>query len=713
MIRLLTTLFTLSLFIGCQQAPAEEATTTSSEAPRAKKVAHTFTEFDQTREDPYFWLSNPKDPEVIEILEAENAFVESSLEHTKGLQDEIYNELISRIEKKFESLPTKNNGYWYYTRYEEDGEYPFYCRKKENLEAEEEIILDVNQMAEGYEVYRLGQYFVSPDNQLVAYLVDTSGDRRNTLFFKDLRTGELLPDQVNNVSYGGAWAADNKTFFYTLTDNTVRTNRVVRHILGSLNTEDVEIYNEPDSTFSAYVYRSDDDRYILVGSGSTTTSEAWFLPADQPTKELTVVQPRKEGLEYSVDSYTGNEFHIRHNHQAKNFMISTASVSNPGMSNWKPLIPHREDVYVSYFTVLEKYLVVQERSRALDKVHVINRESGEEHYLDFGEEVYTASMYTPTDEFDAEVIRYNYQSPTTPRATFSYNLTTREKEMLKQVQVGGGFNSDLYETRRVWVKARDGVEVPLSLVYHKEKYQQDGTNPCLLYSYGSYGSSSMPYFRSNVVSLLDRGFVFAIAHIRGGQEMGRQWYEDGKLLNKKNTFNDFVDCAQYMVDEKYTYTEGLFAMGGSAGGMLMGAIVNMRPDLFKGIIAYVPWMDVITDMFNTELPLTTLEYDEWGDPNEKEYYDYMLSWSPYDNMKEADYPAIFATGGVNDTQVPYYSPAKWVQKARDLNTGDEPILFKVDMGAGHGGVSGRFKSQEKTAQIYSFILDQVGEPVAE
>lgn len=703
--RLVLLLCLITLF-ACRQESTNEAP--SVDPPVAKKVTHTFEEHGNTREDPYYWLSDKEDPEVVKFLESENNYTEKSLDHTKGLQDELYEELVSRIEQKYESLPTKENGYWYYTRYEEGNEYPFYCRRKGTMEAEEEIILNVNEMAKPHKVYRLFQYFISPDNQKVAFLVDTSGDRRNTLFIKDLATGDLLPDQISNCSYGGGWSSNNQYFFYTQNDKTVRSYRVMRHKLNEAVAQDDEIYIEPDSTYSVGVSVSWDDRFLMVGSYSTTTSEVWFLPTDQPTSDLKVIQPRQEDLEYSVSSFPGDVFYIYNNHNAKNFKISTAPVSNPGMSNWTDLVPHQDNKLITDFTVRDKYMVVQERYNALDRIRVIDRSSKADFYIDFGEEVYSANMYDPSDEFTSDSIRYNYTSLTTPQSVIGYSLSSKGKSLLKQQKVGGGYDATLYETKRLWAPAGDGTKVPMSIVYRKDKYAQNGEHPCLLYSYGSYGSSTMPRFRSDVVSLLDRGFVYAIAHIRGGQEMGRQWYEDGKLLKKKNTFTDFVDCADFLVNEKYTNEEGLFAMGGSAGGMLMGAITNMRPELFKGIIAYVPWMDVITDMMNPDLPLTTLEYDEWGDPNDQTYYDYMLSWSPYDNVKDADYPAILATGGLNDTQVPYFSPAKWVQKVREHNTGSDPVLLKINMGAGHAGESGRFQRQKETALVYAFMIDQVG-----
>lgn len=710
--RLVLLLLAVSLY-ACKQDNAGDAESPATNYPQAKKVTHTFEEHGTTREDPYFWLSDKEDAEVVEFLEAENKYTEQNLEHTKALQEDLYDELVARIEQKYESLPTKENGYWYYTRYEEGNEYPFYCRKKETMEADEEIILNVNEMAEGHQIYRLFRYFISPDNQKIAFLVDTSGDRRNTLYFKDLTTGDLLPDQVSNCSYSGGWSSDNQYFFYTLNDKTVRSYRVMRHKMSTAADQDQEIFIEPDSTFSAYVSVSWDDRFLMVNSSSTTSNEAWFLPTSAPTSALKVIQPRQKNLEYSVASYPGDVFYIYNNQDAQNFKISTAPISDPSIANWTDLVPHQAGNLINGFTVREKFIVVQERSNALDRIRVIDRKSGDDYYIDFGEDVYAANMYDPSDEFNSDSIRYNYTSMTTPQSVIGYSLSNKDKKLLKQQKVGGNYDATLYETKRLWAPAADGTKIPMSIVYRKDKYSQDGEHPCLLYSYGSYGSSSMPYFRSSVVSLLDRGFVYAIAHIRGGQEMGRQWYEDGKLFNKKNTFTDFVDCADYLVKEKYTHTEGLFAMGGSAGGMLMGAVANMRPDLFKGIIAYVPWMDVITDMFNPDLPLTTLEYEEWGDPHDKNYYDYMLSWSPYDNVKDADYPAILATGGLNDTQVPYYSPAKWIQKIREHNTGKEPILLKINMGAGHAGESGRFQSQKETAMVYAFMIDQVGLEMAD
>jgi oligopeptidase B len=700
-------------FLACRQETDTVRNASTADYPTAQKAVHTFEEHGTTRTDPYFWLNDKTDPEVIALLEAENAFTEKSLEHTEELQKELYEELVARIPQQDQSLPIKKNGYWYYTRYDAGNEYPYYCRRKGSMEAAEEIILNVNEMAEGYQIYRLFDYFVSPDNQQLAFLVDTSGDRRNSLFFKDLSTGELLPDQVSNCSDSGAWSADGKYFFYSLNDETVRSYRVMRHRMSDQPDRDQEIYAEPDSTYSVGINTSWDKRFILISSNSTTTTETWFIPADQPLAQPKVVVARQAGLEYYVESFPGNEFYILNNHQAKNFKISTAPINDPGLAAWKDLVPHQPGTLINDFTVREKFLVVEERTNALDRIRVIRRNSGEEYYIDFGEEVYTASMTDPSDEFDSDSIRYEYTSLTTPESTIGYSLSSKHKELLKQERVGGGYDATLYETKRLWAPASDGTKVPMSIVYRKDNFQQDGSNPCLLYAYGSYGAGSMPYFRPDVISLLDRGFVFALAHIRGGQEMGREWYEDGKLLNKKNTFTDFVDGAQYLVDEKYTNAEGLFAMGRSAGGMLMGAVVNMRPDLFKGIIAGVPWMDVITDMMNPDLPLTTLEYDEWGDPNKKEYYDYMLSWSPYDNVQAADFPAILATGGLNDTQVPYFSPAKWVQKIRENNTGSEPILLQVNMGAGHGGESGRFARQKETAMIYAFMIDQVGMKVVD
>ena len=676
--------------------------------PVAKKLAKEFHEHGNTRTDDYFWMNDPKDSNVINHLKDENAYTESYMKHTEALQKKIYDEIVARIDQKSSSVPTRQNGYWYYTRYDEGKQYPYYCRKKNDLSAAEEIFLDVPAMAKGHQIFLVRGWSAAKNSNLLAYAIDTTGGRRSTLYIKDLRSGKLLPENVSNTSGSYAWSDDSKEIYYTLNDHTVRSYKVMKHVIGTDPSSDKLIYTENDSTYSVYVYPSRDNHYIFIASGSTNSDEVRYIDATKPNAGPVVIQPRTEKLEYSVSYNEGDVFHIRTNRNAENFKFVSAPISNPGVDNWKDVIPHNEKAYLESVEVLKNYFVVQSKVNGLTEIKVINRNDNSSYNVDFGEEAYVANLYLPTDDYALDSVRYQYSSLTTPQSDYSYNLLTKQKQLIKQQKVAGGFDATKYETKRVWAKATDGTMVPVSLVNRKENFKKDGTNPLLLYAYGSYGANSDPYFNSRIISLLDRDFVYAIAHIRGGQELGRQWFENGRLLHKKNTFSDFVDCGQFLIDEKYCAKDKLFAIGGSAGGMLMGAAINLRPDLFRGVIAAVPWMDVITDMFNTDLPLTTLEYDQWGDPNKKEYYEYMLTWSPYDNVKKANYPAIFATGGLNDTQVPYFSPAKWVAKVRENNTGSKPVLFKCNMGAGHGGESGRFEAQKLVAMEYAFILDQIG-----
>ncbi len=672
--------------------------------PVAKKNPKVFNEQGNQRSDDYFWLSNSSDSTVINHLNAENAYTESMLKHTEKTQKAIYDELVARIDQQYASLPVKENGYWYYIRYEEGKQYPLHCRKKDNLNAPEEILLNVNELASGKQIFLVREKAVSRDNNWIAYAADTSGDRRSTIHIKNINTGQYAADKLSNTS-DLAWANDNKTIYYTLNDHTVRSYKVMKHVMGTDPGSDKELYTEKDSTYGVELSVSKDNRYIFITSSSTTTTEARWLDANNPDSDPVLIQPRTKDVLYFPSYFEGNLFHIITNKDAKNFKLVTVPVATPGIANWKDLLPHKDSSLLEDVEVLQHYIVAQYKTRGLSEIEVVNRKDNSTYKVDFGEEAYVADMNMATDAYNSDSIRYNYQSLTTPPTDYGYNLVSKQKQLLKQQKVGGGFDASKYETKRLWAKVTDGTMVPVSIVYKKNTFQKDGSSPLLLYAYGSYGISTDPYFNSSVISLLDRDFVYAIAHVRGGQEMGRYWYEDGKLLKKKNTFTDFIDCAQFLSSEKYTSPDRLFANGGSAGGMLLAAVTNMRPDLFRGVLAEVPWTDVITDMFNTDLPLTTLEYDEWGDPNKKEYYDYMLSWSPYDNIKKTAYPAIFATGGLNDTQVPYFSPAKWVQKLREYNTGTNPVLFKCNMGAGHGGESGRFERQKLTSLKYAFMLD--------
>ena len=687
------------IFSGCQKAQ-------KAEPPVAEIIPKELTIHDHTRIDNYFWLNQRENPKVIEYLEAENAYKDAVLKHTKSLQERLYDEILGRIKKTDMSVPYKESGYYYYTRYEEESEYPIYCRKKGDMEAEEEILLNVNEMAKGYDYYSVSGPTVSPSNKLIAFGVDTVSRRKYTIYFKDLTTGELLPDQITITSGRAIWANDNKTVFYALKDEvTLRSYKIMKHVLGTDVSKDKLVYEEKDDTFGTYVYKTRSKKFIIIASSHTLSDEYRFLDADTPDGQFKILQPRERGLEYRIDHYK-DKFFIRTNYKAENFKLMATSIQKTTKENWKDVIPHRKDVLFQDFEVFEDFLAVNERIKGLPNIRIIRWEDKSEHFLDFGEETYSARIsFNP--EFDTDLIRYSYSSMTTPGSVFDYNMNTKEKKLLKQQEVLGDFDSANYHTERHFATARDGTKVPISLVY-KKGLEKNGDNPCLLYGYGSYGSTMSAGFSSVRLSLLDRGFVYAMAHIRGGMEMGRYWYEEGKLLNKKNTFTDFIDCGEYLIAEKFTNADKLFAMGGSAGGLLMGAVVNMRPDLFKGIIAGVPWVDVITTMLDDSIPLTTSEYDEWGNPNNEEYYWYMLSYSPYDNVEAKDYPAMLVTTGLQDSQVQYFEPAKWVAKLRALKTDDNPLILHTNMGAGHGGVSGRFRRYRETAMEYAFMLDLVG-----
>jgi oligopeptidase B len=688
---------------GCK----DKNNTNSFQPPKARKETKVFNEQGKQRNDDYYWLNKPQDSIVIAHLKAENAYVEKMMKHTEGLQKKLYDEMVERIEQRYESLPSKQNGYWYYARYDEKSQYPLYCRKNEVTTAPEQIILDVNKLAEGHQIYIVRGRSISRDNNWMAFAEDTTGNRRCNTYFKNLRTGALSKEIISNTSGSYAWSNDNKTFYYIVNDKTVRPYKLMKHILGTDPVSDEEIYMEKDSTYSLNLSASRDNRYIFIYSSSTTTTEARYLDARNALAPAVLIQPRQRDLLYYPNYVEGNNFVIYNNHKAKNFKLSQAPIANAGIANWTDIIPHQDSALLENVEILQQYIVAQHKVKGLNQITVTNRKDNSSYLVPFSEDTYVANMDLPTDDFTSDSIRYSYTSLTTPSTDFGFNLSTKQKVALKQQKVGGGFKQSDYETKRIWATALDGTQVPISIVYKKENFKKDGANPLLLYAYGSYGASSDPWFNSSVISLLDRGFVFAIAHVRGGQEMGRYWYEDGKLLKKKNTFTDFIDCAKFLVKEKYTASDKLFANGGSAGGMVMGAVINLEPELFRGVIAEVPWMDVVTDMFDPNLPLVTLEYDEWGDPREKDFYEYMMSWSPYDNVKKANFPAILATGGLNDTQVPYFSPAKWVQKVRENNTGNNPVLFKCNMGAGHGGESGRFERQKLTSLKYAFMLDLI------
>ncbi len=682
-------------------------TSTSMEAPVAAKKPQELTKHGHTRIDNYYWLRERENPEVIAYLEAENAYRESVMKGTEQFQQELFDEIVGRIKQDDESVPYKENGYFYYTRYEEGKEYPIFCRKKESLEAAEEVLADVNEMAEGYGYYQVGGLSVSPDNRYMAIGIDTLSRRKYTIYIKDLQTGEMLEDQIPLTTGGSSWASDSRTLFYTQKDDeTLRSKAVFRHVRGEDASGDVLVYEETDETFSTVVYKTKSKKYLVIGSFSTLTTEFRVLSADNPEGAFKVIQPRERGLEYNI-SHFGDHFYIITNLEAINFRLMKTPVDRTGKENWEEVIAHREDIFLEGLEIFKDYLVLEERKEGLIGLRVIPWDGSTEHYLDMGEEVYSASV-SVNPEFDSQLLRYRYSSLTTPNSVYDYHMETREKTLLKQDEVlGGGFNPANYEAKRIYASADDGKKIPMSIVYRKDM-ERDGSNPTLLYGYGSYGHTMDPGFRSYRLSLLDRGFIFAIAHVRGSQVYGRPWYEDGKLLKKINTFTDFNDCAEYLIKENYTSPAHLYAMGGSAGGLLMGAVINMQPELYHGVIAAVPFVDVVTTMLDEDIPLTTGEYDEWGNPNEKAYYEYMLSYSPYDQVEAKAYPNMLVTTGLHDSQVQYWEPAKWVAKLREMKTDNNQLLMYCNMETGHGGASGRFEQFRETAMEYAFLFSLEG-----
>jgi len=676
----------------------------SMDAPIAKKIPFEIETHGDVRVDDYYWLNDRENPEVIAYLEAENAYTQDALVHTKSLQKKLYGEMTGRLVENEQSAPYLNNGYYYYSRYEEKKEYPIYCRM-ESLDGEEQILFNVNELAEGHDYYQLGGLSVSPDRNIAGFGVDTVSRRQYDLRFKNLTTGELYPEVISNTTGSCTWANDNKTVFYTLKDPvTLRSYKIMRHELGTNPANDVAIFEETDPTFSVGVGKTRSGAYLTIVSYATVSTEVRILKADEPLGAFKVFEPRKRDHEYSVD-HRGNEFYILTNLDgAQNFKVMKCGLEKTGAANWKTHVAENKDVLIEGISAFENFVVLSERSEGLTKLRIID--SKVDHSIAFPESSYVAYLgYTP--EYNSPSIRLRYTSMTTPNTDFDYNIANQAFDTIKVQEIPGGYNSSDYVSERLMAPASDGTLIPISLVY-KKGFEKDGTQPLLLYAYGSYGYSMDPYFSTDRLSLLDRGFAYAIAHIRGGQEMGRQWYEDGKLLKKKNTFTDFIDCGKFLIDQQYTSKEGLFAYGGSAGGLLMGAIINMAPQMWKGVVAAVPFVDVVTTMLDESIPLTTGEFDEWGNPKDKVYYDYMLSYSPYDNVSAQDYPALLVTTGLHDSQVQYWEPAKWVAKLRTLKTDNNPLLLHTDMSAGHGGASGRYKRYEDQALVYGFIIDLAG-----
>lgn len=674
-------------------------------APKAKIVSKTLKKHKESRIDNYFWLNDRENPEVIDYLNKENAYYESMTSHTQKLKDSLFEEMKGRIKEDDSSVPYFYNGYFYITRFETGQDYPIFARKKGSLSAEEEILFNCNEMAKGHAYFKLGGLSISPDNKFASFGVDIVGRRIYTIQVKNLETGEILADRIENVTGASVWANDNNTIFYVRQDQvTLRADKVFRHKLNTDSENDVLVYDEVDDTFNVSISKEKSRKYIVIGSGSTLTTEYRILNSNNPDGEFTVFQPRVRGLEYSISHYEDSFYVLTNKDKATNFKLMKTPENKTGKKNWVDLIPHREDVLLEDIEIFKNYLVVEERSNGLNHIRIMPWNDEPDYYLPFGSETYNA--YTTTNvDFDTDILRYSYQSLATPSSVIDFNMKTKAKEILKEQEVlGGKFDKNNYIEERVWATARDGVKVPISMVYRKG-LEKNGKNPLLLYAYGSYGITMDTYFSSTRLSLLDRGFVYAIAHIRGGEDLGRQWYEDGKLLKKKNTFTDFIDCSKFVIDQKYTSPEHLYAEGGSAGGLLMGVIVNEAPELYNGVIAQVPFVDVITTMLDDSIPLTTGEYDEWGNPNNKKYYDYMLSYSPYDNVKAQEYPNMYVSTGLHDSQVQYWEPAKWVAKLRDLKTNDKLLFLDTNMDAGHGGASGRFEALKDLAKEFSFLLD--------
>ncbi|WP_461099950.1 S9 family peptidase [Spirosoma luteolum] len=667
------------------------------------------------RTDNYYYLNERENPEVISYLNAENAYLDQVLAPVKDLQTKLFDEMKGRIKQQDESVPYKEGNYYYYTRFITGGEYPIYCRRKGSMQGPEEIMFDGNALAKGHNYYQLGGYDISDNEELAIFSEDTVSRRLYTLRIKNLKTGQVYPEAIPNTEGGSvAWAADNKTLFYVKKDpQTLLGYQVYRHVLGTDPKQDVLVFEEKDNQYYMGLGRSKSKKYIEISSDHNgVATEYMLLEASKPTGAFTSFLPRQKGHEYDIVHYQ-NKFYVRTNWNAENFrLMEVPEGKTTDRANWKEVIAHRPDVYLGNMDVFANYLVLGERKAGLTNIRVIRQKqtgdpAKDDSYLDFGEPAYVAGIgYNP--DFNTSVLRFGYSSLTTPSSTFDYNMDTKTKTLLKQQEVLGGFNKDNYVSERVYATVRDGVQVPVSIVYRKGT-KKDGTAPLLQYAYGSYGYSTDPGFSSTRLSLLDRGFIYAIAHIRGGQEMGRRWYEDGKMLKKKNTFNDFVDVSNYLIKNKYTAADKLFAMGGSAGGLLMGAVINQAPQLYKGVVAAVPFVDVVTTMLDESIPLTTGEFEEWGNPKNKAYYDYMLSYSPYDNVTKQAYPNLLVTTGLHDSQVQYWEPAKWVAKLRTLKTDTNQLLLHTNMEAGHGGASGRFQALREIALEYAFMLNLLGE----
>ena len=682
-----------------------------SSFPIASKRPHEITQHGHTRMDHYYWMRDKNDPETMKHLRAESDYLEELMQHTKPLQEKLFHEMKARIKEDDSTVPEKRGGYFYYERHEEGKQYPIFCRRHGSLGAAEEVLLDQNELAEGKTFCSVGAFSISTDGNKLAYSVDFGGREIYTLHIKDLKSGELYPEAIENTSgsayeHGGVeWANDNETVFYTTLDEAQRPHKLFSHNVGTDATQDKLIVHEDDETYFLFMFKTRDDAYIMTYHYSTTTREMRFLPADHPAESLRVIQPRIQGLEYFSAHHNG-KFFIVHNDNAKNFKLSVTTVDQPEKDNWREVIPHRADVLVDGVDTFEDFIVVTERKGGLKQLRISGSDGLENaHYVHFPEPAYNVYLEA-NPEFKTDRLRFKYSSLITPNSVIDYRIATGEWELKKEDEIPSGYDKTQYVSERIHATASDGTQVPISIVY-KKGLQKDGSNPALLYGYGSYGATIDATFSSNRFSLLDRGFVFAIGHIRGGSDMGRGWYEDGKMKNKRNTFTDFIACAEHLIKDGFTSTQKLAIMGGSAGGLLVGACVTMRPDLFKAVICKVPFVDVVTTMNDPSIPLTTLEYDQWGNPEDKEYYEYMLSYSPYDNIRAAEYPHMLITTGLNDPRVAYWEPAKFAAKLREMKTDDNLIMLYTNYDSGHAGASGRYDYLKEVAQDYAFLIDKL------
>ncbi len=698
-------IFVLLLLFCCNACNSNQKEASMNEteikAPMALKRPHKMEKFGDVRLDNYYWLNARENPEVIDYLHAENAYTKQQLEHTEKLQKELYDEIVARFKENDYNVPFLRNEYYYQSAFEDGLEYARYFRAKQKNMRDKELILDQNLLAEGLSFHSLGGLNVSPDNKLLAFGEDTVGRRKYDIRIKNIEDGSYLDDRIRECTGSIVWANDSKSFYYTKKDETLRPYQIWRHDLGQDTQQDVKVYEEEDETYTCHIFKSKSNKFIIIGSFSTLATEMRYISADDSTGAFKVFNPRKKDLEYSIEHFDDQWF-VLNNKDAKNFKISTCSLGQTQDRLWKDYIPHRPDVLIEDMDVFKDFMLITERIKGITNLRIYPWD-GQDHYIDFGETSYVA-FDGPNYELDMTQIQVGYSSLTTPETEYEYDVNTKELTVLKQEEILGGFESSNYKSQRIYAKASDGTMVPISVLYHKNT-KLDGTAPTLLYGYGSYGASMDPYFSPVRLSLVDRGFVYAIAHIRGGSEMGRAWYEDGKLLKKKNTFTDFISCAEHLIDQGFSSPENMFAMGGSAGGLLMGAITNMRPELWKGIVSAVPFVDVLTTMLDESIPLTTGEYDEWGNPNEEVYYNYIKSYSPYDQLEAKAYPNLMVTTGLHDSQVQYWEPAKYVAKLREIKTDSNLLLMHTNMEAGHSGATGRFSRYKETAMEYAFLLD--------